>query len=52
LEWLSKFEGDTSFRALRNVVLGPFSEPAAELAKKFEQVMVDWMPTSIYNRRE
>ena len=38
-------------RKLRHEVIGPLSEPAADLAIKFEQVLVDWLPESLYGRR-
>ena len=41
-----------SFRVLRHQTMGPLNEDAAELAVKFEQVLVDWIPERLYNRRE
>ena len=52
LEWISKTDEDLSFSRLKNEVLGPYNEPADELAVKLEQLIVDWIPESLYNRRD
>ena len=51
LLWMGKTNDDLSFRKLRQEVIGPLNEPAADLAVKFEQVLVDWLPESLYGRR-
>ena len=37
--------------SLATETLGPFQENAAELALKFEQTLVDWLPERLYNNR-
>ena len=51
LLWLARTDDDLSLRTLRHKTLGPFDEPADDLAIKFEQVLVDWLPESLYSRR-
>ena len=51
LEWMAQTDENLEFARLNNEVLGPYAEPAHELAVKFEQVLVDWIPESLYQRR-
>ena len=51
LEYVAKTNDDLSFARLNQEHLGPFGEPAHELAIKFEQVLVDLLPDSLYQRR-
>ena len=52
LEWMAKTDDDLSFPQLSSQVLGPYNEPADDLAVKLEQLIVDWLPESLYNRRD
>ena len=51
LTWLSTTNDLTDFANLNPTVIGPFDENAAELAQKFEQVIVDYLPEKQYLRR-
>ena len=53
LDWVVNFsaESEISMSQLQDLTLGPLSEPAHDLATKFEQVLVDWLPDSMYNNR-
>ena len=45
LEWVGKSSEDLSFARLNKERLGPYGEHAGELAVKFEQILVDWLPS-------
>ena len=51
LQWMAKTEDDLSMRRLRRETFGPHDEQAADLAVKFEQFLVDWLPETLYCRR-
>ena len=51
LEWFSLTNEDLSFRRLYTEYLGPFKEPAVDLAVKLEQCIVDYLPETMYDRR-
>ena len=52
LQWIAKTDEDLSFARLCKENLGPYNEPADDLAVKLEQLLVDWLPDSLYNRRD
>ena len=52
LNWLATTDFSLSFANLRGQVLGPFNEDSIDLAIKFEQVLVDWLPEKLYLRRD
>ena len=51
LNWLAVTDDPLDFAALHGQVIGPFNELATDLAVKFEQVIVDWIPEKLYLRR-
>ena len=52
LEWLATTPENLSYARLSNEVMGPWSEPASDLARKLEQTIMDYMPEKVYNRRQ
>ena len=52
LEWFATTTVDLSFLRLYTETLGPHSEPAVDLSVKLEQCIVDYLPESMYGRRE
>ena len=51
LAYLGKTNDDLPMRKLRGEVIGPHNESAADLAIKPEQLLVDWLPGSMYGRK-
>ena len=51
LEWLAVTKQEMNLSRLSTETLGPFDENARELAVKFEQVLVDWLPEYMYANR-
>ncbi|MCH1582993.1 MAG: hypothetical protein L7S63_07745, partial [Flavobacteriales bacterium] len=51
LNWLAATDDPLDFPSIQHAVLGPFNENARDLAIKFEQVIVDWIPEKLYLRR-
>ena len=51
LNWLAVTVDPLDIAALHGQVIGPFNELATDLAVKFEQVIVDWIPEKLYLRR-
>ena len=51
LEWMGSTHEDLSFQRLRREVIGPYQESAVDLAVKLEQLICDWVPDRLYNRR-
>ena len=52
LNWIATANDDLRMVRLQNDVLGPYNENSADLAVKFEQVIVDYLPETQYGRRE
>ena len=52
LEWLATSEENLSFNRLASEIVGPYDEAASELAVKFEQVQVNFLPERLYLRRK
>ena len=51
LKWMQTSKETLSMRRLRVDSLGPHHENAADLATKLEQVIVDYLPSTQYNKR-
>ena len=52
LVWFSKTEEDVGFATLNQHLIGPFSEPAVELAQKLEATLIRYMPETLYHARD
>ena len=52
VKFMAATKEDISYRRLAGEVMGPWGEHAADLARKLEQTIVDYMPEKIYNRRQ
>ena len=52
LNWVAKTDEFIGFNRLNATLLGPFSEQASDLASKFEQTLVDYLPDLLYKRRD
>ena len=53
LRWMA-LPGNTQpldFASLEGLTLGPNNENAIDLATKFEQVIADWLPEKLFNKR-
>ena len=51
LEWLATSEENLSFNRLASEIVGPYDEAASDLAVKFEQVQVNFLPERLDLRR-
>ena len=47
---MSKTEEPLTMHRLRNDTIGPYNENAGDLALKFEQTIIDWMPKTLYKK--
>ena len=51
LGWLSTYDGDLTLDYLITQSIGPYNEPAEDLAVKLESTLMDYLPVSLTNRR-
>jgi septum formation topological specificity factor MinE len=53
LRWITQPGNNQSldFDSLRGLTLGPHQESAIDLAVKFEQVIADWLPETLFKKR-
>ena len=52
LRWLAITDGDISYARLNLESVGPYNERASELAQELEQIILTYLPESLYGNRE